>query len=1492
MRRFARLLPLLAILALVAAAAFVLLRAGPLTEHVRKVVQAELAKQLGRPVSIGSASLTPTGSVVLNDIVIKNSDSTVLLNAPEMQARIGGLRSILRGSTKGIQVRSIRLKQPELNLVRHSDGRWSISDLLERTAEAPNQFRGTLSAEGATISFLDETRDGQVTSVTNADVTFTQRTQEQVTFSVRAGANPGVFDSFSLQGESDRGAKQTELDAQASGLNIPFAVKRIPGLTALTVAAGRADVKGKLAFGGELKSPSLEYDATADVKGAEVSFPWLRRPVKAVEGRLRIADGTIRLENMKGTVENAPVEVHGAITEFSRPVFDLDLAINGIRYPQVRALFPRMTLPGMLLPSALRVEAKVEGPADNIKVTGEASVKVIRFRAIPWHDVVGQFEYQDNHLRINTRGHGSARRFEAKIEVDLRKGAQAQGTLSLADMPLSMLAEMAGIKGEFRGVVHANVRGAIQEGGRLQGDFVVEGAAIQGVNFGRLAGEFTSAGQQITLRQVRISGPAADGVFDADISLPGSYKLNARFATLDLTRLAPLVKVQGLQGRCCAEIEASGQVKAGQATAQLRLGPGEIQGRPFDSLAADLTMTRDRVAVRNLVVTAGQARVVGGLVVDGWRLPRERARLSGRIEVSGIQLEEQKLAGYEWLALTGSVSGALDIRGTLIKPQITGDFAGESVTVANRPASVARVRLRFVGGALVVEMIDLQSADGTILISGGYTPERGLAIQAAATRLDLSAIVPKTVPWVGFSLQGKLNVTEARITGPLDRPEVTLTAAAAPITVNGEQFDELSVSFQMKSGLLHVSKAVLRHGESMFSVAGDISPAGHAVDITAELMRIDIGAMMRIGDSALWRLYRSNPTNPFFTSPFVKRYISIPRPLMGLLTASVHGSGPVTQPRVQATLDLADFGFDTRTIQRVAGEVDLTLGLGAGRKASFRQGTVNLKASQDVTEITFAGNVTPDGQAHLSLDAGNFDLSVLNAWVHPPVELAGQAKIDFDITGPISSPLIRGGAFVDNPQLGPFPLESASAYPVSLEKGVLTVEELRVRNGPMEAIGTATVPVPFTRLSTVPAAELKVTDASFAPVSGMQPAQFNADLHLVGDLIDRSLHLYIEDGGGPGGGAPGIQGTLGSGKFSISGRISAALREDGWRPTYDLRGEFQQAQVSIPGLFDVKVTGPVELRNGPEGRPLLTNRQEGDPPTYQPLVVSDGAVSFERPQVAKSRLGGIFAPKVDVRVVVGDNVWFRRGSESRPTRIRIDPVHTATDGTLTGYMDIDGMMTAAETTLDGHFESHEGQLAFPNGVLTLQTGTARINRSPGKKPVVAVEAEAEGRVGEYLVSLNPSGQIYPSATASGAPAPFALNLTSSPPLDEAYVLALLQGPIVAPSLGARPDITSLLNEPTRVGAGTGEITGIRYPVFGALGMHEVSLDVGLTGQVGLRLGQRFLRRLIVSYVSPLSGPVQSRTLRFSYEVTPRYSIGWSVNELDQGRFDINAFVPF
>ena len=299
-------------------------------------------------------------------------------------------------------------------------------------------------------------------------------------------------------------------------------------------------------------------------------------------------------------------------------------------------------------------------------------------------------------------------------------------------------------------------------------------------------------------------------------------------------------------------------------------------------------------------------------------------------------------------------------------------------------------------------------------------------------------------------------------------------------------------------------------------------------------------------------------------------------------------------------------------------------------------------------------------------------------------------------------------------------------------------------------------------------------------------------------------------------------------------------------------------------------------------------------PDDEPLILSDAVLGL--PSLGVSRAPFPLSPQLDVGVLIGGNVHFRYGSGRNDTDILVDPGKRGPPST--GYLRLRGLPTLEGIILDGEGESYQGTLAFPNGALTLRRGTAEISRSEiavkaGQPPHVWVSAEADGRIGDYYISINPTGQIYPPVAAEGqlGGAPLSFNASSVPPLAQAYITALLAGQTLAPAVGGTRDIAELLSNPGATGITGGPITGLVLP-GASLGLHELSFDVALHGPVRLRVGERLFRRVLLSYVSPLNGPPESRTFTMTYEVTSQWSVGWGVNELDRVRWEIQSFRRF
>ncbi len=1456
-------------LALLVVGVIVLLQAGPLMERLRKSVEQEFSHQLGRDVSIGKTSLTFSGRVVLHDLVVKNKDGSVLLDSPKVEAWMGRPGNPISLFSKPTEVRAVRFTEPEVNLTRSSNGQWSISDLLHHREKATTRFRGTITVQDGQVTVVDGTQGGKTTIIEKADATIKFPTAEKTVFTLTAPENKGRFTAVRVSGETDGKTGRTQLKIKAEGANVAYVVERIPGTSSFSVASGAADGEGELAFGGQ---DDFEYNIKAEVTDAEVAFPWLRRPVKNAAGKLELAEGNLSFSDVTGTVAEAPIELSGQIKNLSAPTLDLELSVTGIRYPQLRALFPKIAFPvGLLLPSPMRVKAKIEGPVSEVKVSGNATVRVVKFKAIPWHDLVGKFEYQNKKLKIwHLRAHGSPRQLEAEIEVDLRDGAKAQGNLALVNMPLSVLAEMAGIEGDFRGTARANVRGRFDSGRNVVGDFEVKDAWINGMNLGQITGEFVYRDGAVELKRVRVRGPTAEGVGEASFSISGAYHLEAQLSSLDLSAVGAMMKLSGLKGQCCARLEATGRAKEGSTWGKLELGPGELQGRPFDQLAANFRFTPTQAELKNIVLTAGKSRYEGEFKALHWRGHPEQARLSGRLVAKGAQLKEWMPPAYAQYAPEGTTDGTVQFDGTLADPTIAFELTLPTVMLAGQAFEAGRLKARYEHGRLAIEEAFLSALGGRVTVAGGYEPEGGLSVKAAGTGVEFAEVADFLRQRYGVALTGKFDF-EAEATGTASKPRIEFTAQSHSLSVNELPFDELAIAGRVDNGLLALDQAVLRRGEGELSVSGKIGRGPGQLDATLSVKNAGLGTLLMVGDRAVWRLYRAGVRSEFF-----RDYSKIPRPLEGFLNTTIKATGSWAEPELTVDLGLEGVGFNGRRIERIEGVNKLWLLVKSPREMTLQRAEVNLEASHETARASLTGKVSVDGDTYLVLDVGNLDLRLLGPWLQLAAPLDGMATINFDITGDIKRPVVRGDVLVDNLRLGSMTLEAATAGPIRVQQGVLTVEEIRLRNGPMEAIGSASFPL--YGLTAAPKAELHLQQASYAPLPGMTPAVFDANLYLEGNRIS------LRDGAGANGPEPGIKGKLGEGNFAVSGDVLInRLKPEEWRWNYfNIKTDFEKAQVKLPGVVDLQLEGSLLLTNDESGEAILKTKPGS------PLKVSDGQVEIPQTPLAAPTPAPLIAPRIDVRVLVGEKVWFRQGAPRRPTQIKIAPGDEPAEGEPSGYLDLKGKLTAEELLLKGEFESTEGQLAFPNGVLTLRRATAWVERERGKQPVVTISAEADGRVGDYYVSLTPTGQIYPYGTE-----PLSLNLDAIPYLEPAYVMALLVGPVVAPTRGERPDITTLLADPSRYGNSGGEITGIRLPPFGsALGMQEFSLDVALEGQVRLRVGQRIFERMVISYVSTLSGPAETRTLRLNYEVTPLWYVGWGVNELDQGRWEVEAFMPF
>ena len=206
--------------------------------HYHGLVQAQLEKALGRPVTFGQMhlSLTPP-SVRMDNLVIGEAPqfaSTPFATAGAIEASV----KLLPLLHKDVQINSVDLKNPKVQLIRNAQGVWNFSTLGPQQQQA-KQPSGQDNGGGFVLSNLKIT-DGQVTLVDN-----------QKNFR-------GVYNNIDVTLHGFAPGKPFDFSA---ALHLPGTGKQTLALSGTTGPINQADML-KTPFNGKLelrKSRSAEY---------------------------------------------------------------------------------------------------------------------------------------------------------------------------------------------------------------------------------------------------------------------------------------------------------------------------------------------------------------------------------------------------------------------------------------------------------------------------------------------------------------------------------------------------------------------------------------------------------------------------------------------------------------------------------------------------------------------------------------------------------------------------------------------------------------------------------------------------------------------------------------------------------------------------------------------------------------------------------------------------------------------------------------------------------------------------------------------------------------------------------------------------------------------------------------------------------------------------------------------------------------------------------
>jgi len=318
----------IAVLAIVIVAVIALWVLGNPNRH-REFIQTQLQNQLGRQVTLGEMGLgfLPLRFQVKSPVIAEDpalNRPNPFIQAANLDIRVG-LLALLRGN---IQVDSIELVKPNVELIRTKDGTWNFASLGTSKTPASTTASGRerefsleqLKIVDGQIGITDLQQNQPRAGYDHIDLTLLHFSKGQpFAFELTAHVQGDPAQQLRLKGDGGPVSAATPADTPFKGtlslsnVNVESLMKFLntPGITkAKGTLSGKSDVASQ---GGSLTtSGQLKLDG-AQVNNLDIGYPIAldyKLGMKIAEGLVNIENATLRLGptplTLSGTLNTAP----------------------------------------------------------------------------------------------------------------------------------------------------------------------------------------------------------------------------------------------------------------------------------------------------------------------------------------------------------------------------------------------------------------------------------------------------------------------------------------------------------------------------------------------------------------------------------------------------------------------------------------------------------------------------------------------------------------------------------------------------------------------------------------------------------------------------------------------------------------------------------------------------------------------------------------------------------------------------------------------------------------------------------------------------------------------------------------------------------------------------------------------------------------------------------------------------------------------------------
>jgi len=321
----------------------------------RNRVASAIGNALGRQVSVASITLEllPRPGMVLSTFVVADDPSygaEPMLRAESVTAYLR-LSSLWRGR---LEIGTLSLDNPSLNLVRREDGHWNLEELVERTAQVPSAPTTKASPEARPRFPYVEASAGRINfklgnvkkAFAFSDADFSLWLESENEWGVRLKARPmrsdvPVSDTGTLRMEG-RFQRVSSLRGTPINLKIDFARGQFGQITALIYGRDRGwrgGVTSTASLAGTPVSLGVTIDARVDdFRRYDIALGEAMRLSVHCTGTYSSPDDSIRDIQCQSPVRPGMVLVRGNVVGWAGEAYDLGISAEQIPLDRVVAL--------------------------------------------------------------------------------------------------------------------------------------------------------------------------------------------------------------------------------------------------------------------------------------------------------------------------------------------------------------------------------------------------------------------------------------------------------------------------------------------------------------------------------------------------------------------------------------------------------------------------------------------------------------------------------------------------------------------------------------------------------------------------------------------------------------------------------------------------------------------------------------------------------------------------------------------------------------------------------------------------------------------------------------------------------------------------------------------------------------------------------------------------------------------------------------------------